>query len=159
MNVLVNKAIKSFVCGVVLSTVLGGTVLTANALSSSKSNVMDISANGVSYKAYNVVTTGKNTYNQNYASAYTNIYATNASSLQAGTVKVKPRLYYSDGTIAKEDDWSYSPSNSSGLGSTSLLLNANSSLAYYAWGLVEVYNGQGYTQRITYKSPSIRDFT
>lgn len=160
MNTLMSKTIKSFACGLIFSTVLGVTVLTANALSSSQSNVMSQTANGISYNAYSTVTTGINAYGQNYATAYTNVYATDATTLQAGSIKVRPRLFYSDDSIAATDNWSISSANSTGLGTTAMKLNADSSRSYYARGQFMLYNGNGYTSPYsTYQSPTIKDFT
>lgn len=154
-----SKTIKSFFCGLIFSTVLGGTLLTANALSSSKSNIMRQSANGVSYEAYSTVTTGKNIYGNYYVTGYTNVEATNVSTLRSGSCGVQPRFYSDDHSIIKSGDWTYSSGNATGVGSTVMWIDADSSKAYYAQGSFKIFNGNGYDEYDTWRSPSLRDFT
>lgn len=155
-----SRTIKSFVCGLIVSTTLCAGAMIANALSTSKSAMHYSSANSIRYESYNSVTTGENAYGSKYASAYTSISATNASSLQGGACGVYPRLYNGKGTlVAYNNDWSYSSSNSSGIGSTAMAFDVDTSVSYFSNGKIRMWTNNGYAETIIYQSPNLSDFT
>ncbi|MDE5936495.1 MAG: hypothetical protein K2G83_03715 [Ruminococcus sp.] len=154
------KSLKPFVCGLIASTALFGGITAANALSYVKSTEYTIKPYDISFKAYNKVTTGINEYGKSFASAYISINATNTSSLSSGACGVMPKLYYSNGDLAWEDEyWTYCPAGSIGVGKSAMKTGVNTSVAYYAWGKVSVWNGYNYETFSTYRTSNLQDFT
>lgn len=91
-----------------------------------------------------------------YANAYT--YNTVSQSLGAGSIGVRPMLYYSDGTLAREGDWHYSNGTSSGI-STYIGIDYYSSDYYYSWGYAHIWNGSGYDEYRPERTPNLRPET
>lgn len=91
-----------------------------------------------------------------YANAYT--YSTASQSLSSGSIGVKPMLYYSDGNIAREGDWHYSNSTSSGI-SAYTGIDYYSSDYYYSWGYARVWNGSYYDEYHLESTPNLRPTT
>ena len=77
-----------------------------------------------------------------------------SGSVPAGYVGAYPRLYSDDGDLVlSATDWYYNDSTSVGIDCGADVYEEQGS--YYCYGLTKAYNGNGYTQQTTYRSPSI----
>lgn len=77
------------------------------------------------------------------------------SSLPSGYAGAYPRLYDDDGVLVlSASSWYYNDINTYGINSGTRTLYSVPG-AYYSYGLTRAYNGNGYTQQTTYRSPSI----
>ncbi|WP_028307633.1 hypothetical protein [Desulfitibacter alkalitolerans] len=75
-------------------------------------------------------------------------------NLPSGYMGVFPRLYNDNGVVVSEPlAWVYNNSPAVGLEAPAPTYTQKG--AYYSHGLTRAYNGNGYTQHSTYRSPSL----
>ena len=77
-----------------------------------------------------------------------------SGSVPAGYIGAYPRLYSDDGVLVlAATDWYYNDNTAVGIDCGADVYEEPG--AYYCYGLTRAYNGNGYTQQTTYRSPSI----
>jgi len=69
----------------------------------------------------------------------------------AGYMGSLSRIYKSSGSLHQSSDWVYNQSTTSGLTNYAY---ANTSGTYYSYGLIELYNGNGYSLHTTNRTPN-----
>jgi|GEM_PF-4057444 hypothetical protein len=154
-----NLIFKPFICGLIISSMLSATLISADAASYSSGAKTVYTANGITYNGYNTIYTGSNYKNQRYAMAMTNAASKDHSTLSGGWAGVQPILYNASGTAIATGEWSYNSSGSSGIGASVDYVGFTSSTAYYAQGYTRAWNGSDYWTYTTSKSPNLNDYT
>lgn len=93
-----------------------------------------------------------------YASAITRAQTdptTTSNKVPSGYMGAKARLYNSSDQLVASTSFIYNSKEDNTLNSDVASLNpAKSTEAYYSYGITAAYNGNGYSQYYTFKSPS-----
>lgn len=100
-----------------------------------------------------------------YAGYYNNVAYANAGTrvqcdpitnkVPSGYMGAKARLYISSDKLVASTSFVYNSKETNALNSDFASLNpAKASDAYYSYGITAAYNGDGYTQYYTFKSPA-----
>ncbi|MHC1723256.1 MAG: hypothetical protein AB9836_08650 [Aminipila sp.] len=87
-----------------------------------------------------------------YAQARTIIKSDSGKSLPPGTMGVKPRAYYSSGSLAKGGSWSYTDTASSSFDCPVSIKKISGYV--YSQGQTALWNGKSYTTKSTTASPN-----
>lgn len=154
----VKSSIKSFICGTLIGILSIGPASSANAQSTATSSTRNYTVNGYSYSAYSMVVTGSNSQGK-YATAST-VTSYNGSGLPTGYMGSCPMLCHgTSGIVIKYGQWKY---NSSGTLSMYNPVNVSGYLdppIVYAHGEVQFWNGNGYDEYYTHRSPNSSNYT
>ena len=87
--------------------------------------------------------------------SHANIKCTQSVNVPAGYMGAYARLYNESGTLVKASGWSYNSSACAGIGIMTPSYYTSSG-TYYGHGQVRMYNGNGYANYNTTKSPYIQ---
>lgn len=131
----------------VASAALVGTLGTAFGGSTVYGAKTGYTVDGIAYEnqSAGAVTTGP--------SGITTLVTANNQKVAAGWMGVLPRLYESNGNLCKQPSaWSYNDEVEAGVGN--LIAWSCGSGAYFGWGVSESWNGSGYTEVNTARSPN-----
>jgi len=152
------KYSKLFVASLLAGCCVALTAIAVSARSSSD-GAYGYYTDGISYYNYNNISTGKNNYNEKYASGMTYVYSEPAKVIPDGYAGVCPVLYDCNGNIAKQGTWFYSGKNDTGIGSSVMLTVTDETKAYYAKGSTRAWNGEKYNQYSTFATVCLSDYT
>lgn len=174
----IKKTFNTFISGILISTFMTFPVINASASSTSygpksyfNHSVPNLESTNPSnefinrsYYNKNSITTGKDVANQEYAIAGTYIMPNDGHTYFPGEVKIKVRLYTSDGYQILDSGWFSNTSvDLTGFSIFRTSKNVLPGLLYYSKGITEVFTNastnSGYTTEHTYISPSLGDFT
>ncbi len=155
-NNLAIQAVKSFLCGIIISCISVCPLSYVFAGSASSGPSTSKTYGGYSYKGYNTTYTGM-LYGSKFARGGTTITSTDV--LPAGYGGVSPKLRDSSGNVVASSGWTYTSSGSSGISITANYNNFSGTPAVYSCGSMRCWSGSGYVTVTLDNAPTLSDYT
>jgi len=148
------KNISIILCALVFGFSLTTFTATAFAAGTAKSDEEPYTVHGYSYKNYSTISVGV-VSGQKFANAQSSAYNTVSTTVPAGYIASKGRLYNSAGSLVSET--TYSTNSNAVVSHASAVASHRPATydGYYSQGITGAFNGNGYTYYTTYRSPTL----